>query len=341
MQKCIYIYQEGQKSIRIKYAKMAKSNLKGVKMMKILGIDFGNYNTKTSEGVKFESKISKDENLINHRKKNDENLMIICGKSILVGEGEFQTEVNKLDKDMFKACVLKALALSTEDKVTKVIIGLPSNQFNSKNKDRLKNELLTDKIYSFELAGKERTLIVEDLDFFPECAGAYHAITKEQKTQIQGRDLVLVNLGGGNTNIGYFKLEAKGRKLVKSSTVMSGVLHLYSDVINAINGEFSLNKTIEDGEKILTKNELLVYGERQNLSFLRDIIEMHIDKIFKELNLYPIRDSSVMFTGGAIKLYKKILMKKVPNCIFQNNYLFSNAQGFKKAGEYKWQNEYQ
>lgn len=307
--------------------------------MKILGLDFGNYNTKTSEGIVFQSKISKDENLINNRKSNDENLMRIDGRKILVGEGEFETEVNKLDKDMFRACVLKALALSTEDDVIKAIIGLPSNQFNSKNKDRLKHELLIDKIYSFELAGKERTLIVEDLDFFPECAGAYHSINKEQKVQIQGRDLVLVNLGGGNTNIGYFKLEGKVRKMVKSGTVMSGVLHLYADIINSINGEFSLNKSIEDAERILSRNELFVYGKKQDLSFLKDIIEMHLDKIFKELNLYPIRDSAVMFTGGAIKLYKKILMKKVPNCLFQTNYLLGNAQGFKKAGEYKWQND--
>jgi plasmid segregation protein ParM len=265
--------------------------------------------------------------------------MIIDGKKVLVGEGEFETEVNKLDKDMFKACVLKAMALSTEDDILKAIVGLPSNQFNSKNKDRLKHELLADKIYSFELAGKERTIIVEDLDFFPECAGAYHSMTKEQRTQIEGRDLVLVNLGGGNSNIGYFKIDGRGRKMVKSSTIMSGVLHLYADVVNAINGEFSLNKTIEDGERILTRNELMVYGEKQNLSFLKDIIEMHLDKIFKELNLYPIRDSAVMFTGGAIKLYKKILMKRVPNCLFQTNFLLGNAQGFKKAGEYKWQSD--
>lgn len=308
--------------------------------MKILGVDFGNYNTKTSEGIIFQSKISKDENLIKLRKDTDENLLIINKKKILVGEGEFETEVNKLDKDMFKACVLKSVALSTDEEVIKAIVGLPGNQFNSKNKDRLKNELLVDRIYQFELAGKERTLIIEDLDFFPECAGAYHAMTKEQKQYIQGRDLVLINLGGGNTNIGYFKIDGKGRKMIKSSTVMSGVLHLYADVVNAINGEFSLNKSIEDGERILTKNELLLYGEKQDLSFLKAIIEIHLDKIFKELNLYPIRDSAVMFTGGAIKLYKKILMKRVPNCLFQTNYLLSNAQGFKKAGEFKWQNEY-
>lgn len=309
--------------------------------MQIIGVDFGNYNTKTSENIIFQSKVSKDDNLINNRREDDENLMKIDGRKILVGEGEFETETNKLDKDMFKACILKALALSTSDDILKVVIGLPSSQFNSRNRDRLKNELLIDKIYSFELAGKKRTLIIEDLEFFPECAGAYHSISKEQRNQIQGRDLVLVNLGGGNTNIGYFKVDTKGRKLVKSSTIMSGVLHLYADIINAVNGNFSLNKPLEDAERILLKNELFIYGEKQDLSFLKDIIEIHLDKIFKELNLYPIKDSAVMFTGGAIKLYKKVLMKRIPNCLFQTNYLLGNAQGFKKAGEYKWRTEFQ
>jgi len=308
--------------------------------VKIIGIDFGNYNTKTSEGVIFQSKICKDQGLIQIRGEHDNNLMILDGQKLLVGEGEFETEPNKLEKQMFKACILKALALSTDDEVVNIIIGLPANQFTKKNKELLREEILYDKVHSFKLSGKDRIFIIENMEFFPESAGAYHSLTMEQKVQIKGRDVIVVNLGGGNTNIGYFKLDSTGRKLVKSSTIMSGVLQLYSDVINSINGHFSLNKSIEDAENILIKNELYIYGEKQDLRFLKDIIEMHLAKIFKELNMYPLRDSSVIFTGGAIKLYKNILVKRVPNCLFQINYLFSNAQGFKKAGEFIWRNEF-
>lgn len=305
--------------------------------MQIRGLDFGNYNTKDSEGNIFPSKISKDEKLIQLRKSTDENLLIYEGKKVLVGEGEFQTDLNKFDKEMFKSCILKVLALSLSgEEEVRTVIGIPGNQYNEKNKDKLKNELLKDKLYCFSLAGKDHAIIVEDVEVIPEIVGAYQGMTKEQKDEIKGRDLVLISLGGGNTNIGLFKLFGGKRKLLKSTTVMSGVLNMYADVINAINGEFSLNKSIEDAENIITKNELIIYGEKQDISFVKSIILDHTDKIFKELNLYPIKDSYVMFTGGASRIYKKLLKLRVPGCIFQTNCLMSTAIGLKKAGEQLW-----
>jgi plasmid segregation protein ParM len=116
---------------------------------------------------------------------------------------------------------------------------------------------------------------------------------------------------------------------------MSGSLNLYSDFINAINGEFSLNKVLEDAEDTLVYG-LQIYGEKQNLAFTQDIINTHIDKIFEELNLYPIKSSKVMFTGGACKALKPVLQARIKNCIFQTNYLTATAEGFKRVGEMLW-----
>lgn len=308
--------------------------------MQIIGADFGNSNMATSEKVIFPSKLCRDERIINMRKETDENLLIYEGNKILVGEGEFEIQTNKLYKSMFKPCLLKSLALSCNQDIVNIVLGIPAVQYNSKNKDMLKNELLSDKVYNFSLAGKERTLILEKVEVFPESVGSYYALTKEEHDQFNGFDLILVNLGGGNTNVAYFKLEGTKRKLVRSSTIMGGILNLYRDLIAAVNGEYSLSKDIEDAESILKKG-LYVYGEKQDLSFTKPIILEHTDRIFKELNSYPIETSKVMFTGGASVMYRPILKQRLPGCLFQSNFLMSNAEGFKKVGEALWLKEYQ
>lgn len=302
----------------------------------VIGVDFGNVNTKTSTGIIFPSRISKDTNLINHR-QSDKNLLKYNNTCYLVGEGEYQTETNKLDKEMFKVCVLTALAKSNNSQRFKIVIGIPGNQFNNENKERLKAILLKDRFYNIEFEGAKRTVVIEDLEVFPESAGAYYGMTNEQRQEIGHHDLIIVNIGGGNTNIGYFRFENSSRKLIKSSTVMTGTLHLFADVINSINGKYSVCKSIEDCEGIL-KQGLYIYSKQADISFIRPYIQAYVDKIFKELNLYDIKTSKVMFTGGGSRLFGNMLSDRIPGAIFQTNYMFANAEGFKKVGDFVWQN---
>lgn len=312
----------------------------------IIGVDLGNVNVKTSEinsktneYVIFSSKICRDQKTLELRKPSDDNYFTFNNKSVLVGEGDFQTDPNKLDKDLYKICFLTALARSTpkDYEEFQVVTGLPASQFIQKNKDRIK-EILKDRFYSVELGGEKKTLMIKNLEVFPECAAPMFGMTFEQKLLVKNTDLIIVNMGGGNTNIAYFKQLNGKRTLSKSSTVMSGSLNLYSDFINAVNGEYSLNKSLEDTEDILV-NGLEIYGEKQDLSFTKDIIREHVDKIFKELNLYPIKSSRVMFTGGACRTLKPVIQIRLKNCIFQSNYLTATAEGFKKVGEALWPND--
>lgn len=63
--------------------------------MKILGIDQGNFNLKTSEFYKCESKIKRD---LDIQDKESNNLVVFNGQEYLIGEGIFDTETVKIDK---------------------------------------------------------------------------------------------------------------------------------------------------------------------------------------------------------------------------------------------------
>lgn len=302
----------------------------------IIGVDFGNFNTKTSENVMFCSKICKDEKVIRLRRKDDDSLIVYQNQKYLVGEGELQTDSNKLDKEMFRVCVLTAIAKSIGEEEVHVVLGVPNNQYNEKSVQRIKSELLCDKIYSIGMGIREKTFILGGIEVYSEGHAPYYGMTKEQREEIKYKDLVMVNIGGGNSNISLFKMVNGKRALGHNSTVPGGMISMYSDFINAVNGEFGLNKTIEDAADIL-EHGLEVYGEKQDLKFTKDIILEHTDKIFKELNLYPVKTSKVMFTGGGSKVLKGLLKKKLPSCIFQTNYMMATAYGLKKVGESIWQ----
>jgi plasmid segregation protein ParM len=117
---------------------------------------------------------------------------------------------------------------------------------------------------------------------------------------------------------------------------MSGILHLFADVANAVNGEFSTTMTLEDAENIL-RNGIEIYGVKQDISFLKPIILLHTEKLFKELNMYPVQTSKVMFTGGGGRTLKQLLKSRVPGCLFQTNNMYATAYGLKKVGETLWQ----
>lgn len=303
--------------------------------MQIKGLDYGNIQTKIDELV-FRSSICKDERILRMRRPDDENLLEFENRKVLIGEGEFQTENNKLNKEVFELCLITALARSSLDNDFKIMFGLPNNQYTSKHKELIKEKIKPS--YEFSLGGVPRKINIHDIDFFPEGIAPLYGMTFEQNLLVKDKDVIIVNIGGGNTNVALLKFDRKAgkRRADKNTCTMSGMLDLYSDIIDSVNGEFGINKTIEDAEEIINKG-LTLYDEKQKLDFLKDILLKHLEIIFKEINRYPIETAKVIFTGGGSKVLEKALTKRFPTGIFQTNYLMATAKGLQKAGEVKWQ----
>ena len=97
----------------------------------ILGIDLGNYSVKTSERISFCSKVTEQEQFY------DTNKMNINGEVLYVGDGKFDTGWNKAEKDNTLTLLYTAISRSTDDRINKVVLGLPIKQYK-KNKDKLK-----------------------------------------------------------------------------------------------------------------------------------------------------------------------------------------------------------
>jgi plasmid segregation protein ParM len=151
-----------------------------------------------------------------------------------------------------------------------------------------------------------------------------------------GKDLVIIDIGGRTTDICLLSYENSMRTILKPLTLFVGMINIYDDFIKAINEKLTLNKELEDGERIL-RNGFELFGIRQDLSFTKPVIKKYIDKILKELYInYPIQTEDVILTGGGSFLLGEALKAYIPNLTIMDNSIFANAYGFKRVGESLW-----
>lgn len=284
----------------------------------ILGVDLGNWNVNTSEGYIFPARYTLVENLLGA----NGDVLEYEGTKYYMREGRLENNYDKANKETNIILFLYALALQN-DRYFKVVVGLPALTYKT-SRDTFKENLLENKVYHLKLNGIDKTIIIEDLIVFPEGAGAYYSLNQRPKNS------VIIDIGGGTTNIVSFK----NGKLDKCTTLGKGMIELYNNVREYLNSIYTLKLELEDIEVIMREG-LRVDGDEISFAFIKPIIDSFVNDLMNELRNYPIRTSKVLLTGGGSKLLKGPL-SKIPGLEVIDDYLFSNAKGFKKVGETKW-----
>lgn len=282
----------------------------------IIGVDLGNYATKSSEGVSFLSKVSKVGNIL----KNSIELQI--DKNIYyIEEGEFDTEYRKVQKQNLRELFITAIALSTDDIENQIVVGLPLSQYKQ-DKELLKDILTKERIMYISLNGIDKKIIIEDVEVYPEGLGAIES----------SFDGIIIDIGGRTTDIA----EIENMKVKNPFSLSVGTMNLYSDFIKVINDKYSLDLKINDVDRIL-RNGLKIYGEEKDISFALEVFREYVEKIVSELQInYSIKTHDIKLTGGGAVLLAKAFTKRLPNAEIVDNPFFANAIGFKRVGESIW-----
>lgn len=299
--------------------------------METIGIDLGNCNLKTSKKIIVPALITRGGNyLISTGFEINFN-----GELFIIGEGDYDTNLNKLSKENLLPMLCLAAGLSTKEEFIRVVLGLPINQYRS-NKNKMLEIIEENKILNFKLNGLDRCICIEEASIFPEGVATYYSLDIEKRKSLVDQDLIILDIGGRTTDIALLK-SGKKRSVAKSTSLDVGMINIYSDMINEINSLYTLGLNIEDAERIL-KNGLEVDGEKQDTSFIKNIVKNNIEKVFKELNInYPVRTSPLLVTGGGGKSFFKSLKKRYPTAQLVEDNLFSNAIGYKRVGDKLWQ----
>jgi plasmid segregation protein ParM len=242
-------------------------------------------------------------------------------------------ELNKVNKELTRVCILTSLSQYGEYNEYQVVTGLPIGLYKAQ-KEQLKEMLLNNRRVDMEINRQRRIISITKAEVFPQAAGIFYTIDKREYEEYSS--VVITDIGGRSVDFALFERINGKWKLTRYSTIMEGTLTLCSKVINLVNSKYELSLKVEDGETVLRKG-LQIYGEKQDLSFLKQVVADHVEAIYRELYLsYPIKTSKHVLGGGGAYLFKDIITRKIPDTIIAPNAQFANAIGFKKVGEALW-----
>lgn len=287
----------------------------------ILGIDVGNYSLKTSEGINIKALVSKEANIL-----GNSTILEIDDEKFVIGEGRFETELNKSSKKNFLPLLYAGIALSTKDNFNSVVCGLPINQYK-KNKDHIEKLIENNKVKKIKINGKERTMIIENFRVYPEGLGAYYNLPVNE-------DVIIVDIGGRTTDIAYIS----NNKPLKTGTVAVGTLNILADIQDTINSEYSLDLNLTDIDKMLLRNHFIIDGETINTDFIKTTLRENFIKIKEKLDLdFPARTEKIILVGGGSQLFFKAFKNRYTNCEMIEENILANAKGFEKVGRSLWE----
>lgn len=289
----------------------------------IIGVDVGYSFTKTSTGVLFDSKVGMSDGLGGGR------IITIDGKTYTIGYGANCMEVNRVDNELVRVCLIAAIALSDENETDfKVVTGLPIGQYKDQ-KDRLYQMLNANRCFTVSVNGKSRIIYISDVFVYAQGAGALFA------NDIDG-DAIIVDIGSRTCDIALFTVSSGTRNLSKYSTIYSGMYGLYTRAITSINNRFNLSLPPEYAEQIFL-NGLMVDGEDQQIDFLQPVLSDYLNDLVNELLVnYPARNVPLYLCGGGAYILGGVIKRKFPHCSVMPDAQFSNADGFRKVGDSLW-----
>ncbi|WP_425447580.1 hypothetical protein [Dethiothermospora halolimnae] len=288
----------------------------------IIGVDNGYTYTKNSKGIIFPSKVREGEDL-------DINNVIRVeyqGRNYIVGEKEsnYTVDTNKANDEKTLLNIITSIGMSVSNKSNiKVMTGLPPLHYKAQ-KETLKSNLI-DRNFNIKINGDNKSFRISDADVFIQGAGPVF----QNPTKYINSKTIVIDIGGLTVDVCYFE----GLKLLKYRTYTLGMLKLYSNVISQINEKLELDLIVADAEKILNEG-IKIYGEQQDITFLKPILDSHINNILTNIKLdFPLKtmDHIIQIGGGSI-----CLNLDIPNAEILPNSQFINAYCYEEIGKVRF-----
>lgn len=270
----------------------------------ILGVDIGNYYTKSSKGVSFLSKVSKRGGILGSE------AVTLNEKTMYLGEGDFDSEYRKAYKENLLYLLQGAIQKSTTDKHNKVVTGLPLGQYMQDS------EYLINRIV--------QSGIVLDVEVVPE--GVISV-----PVDFEG---VICDIGGRTTDIALIIKEDDRRKIEQPYSLAKGMLNLENEFINCINSRYGLDLVQRDANRILSKG-LFIYGEQKEFSM--DVYKEFVESIVKIIQVdYSLKTNNLMLVGGGAETLFDPFKKRIPQTKLVQNSFFANALAYGEIGRGMW-----
>ncbi|WP_297633519.1 ParM/StbA family protein [uncultured Clostridium sp.] len=279
-----------------------------------IGVDIGNSTTCTSEGILFDSKVSKSNQYL-----SEDGKIILNNETFYIEQGNFDSEYRKVRKQNYIRLLFGALSKSIEEKVSEVELGLglPLIQYKE-DKNALNELIMKNRIMEGNFEGTDRKFYITNVKVYPEAA---------LSTPL-GYEGIVIDIGGRTTDLCIIEQVGGRKKILKPSSIPNGIINLQTNVISAVNSKLGLNLTIDDFSKII-KNGLKIYGVQQDLEFVRKIMKDWLESLLFDIDQeYNFKINQSIFCGGGSILLKKPILKRVQGTTVVDD-IFCNANAYK------------
>lgn len=287
----------------------------------IIGVDLGNFYTKNSEGVKFESRINKNNYILSGKATR----VIYKDIPYLIEAGGFNININKLDKEDILINLATIIGLSAKECNIDLGIGLPVNYYKS-YKDKLLEIISNEGDFNISINGDEKKFFINRCYIIPEGVGVYYSLKKEILDKIGNRELLIIDIGGKTTDTCVIDTNVTIKK-PKTSSI--GFLDLYNDIANVINSKYPDLCVKTEDVKYIIDNGLNSFSDDIDISFIQEMREDMVYSIMNNIKLQydDYKRKAVMLCGGGFSLQNEF-RQYIPNLLV-NDDIFANAKGFK------------
>ena len=286
------------------------------KITRILSVDLGNYNTKTSNKVLFESRFEEG----NAEAFDGQDILEFNDKRYLMEKGIWDLDYDKANKD-YMPCLLTAIAKSFPrlNNITGlgIVLGLPLNQL--KNKDKIIEEL-EGNTFRFTFNNKEKTVEFVKVGVIGEGFSSIYTLTETERQE----SILLVDIGGRTINI----VEYEDGNVQNTNTIPLGMYNFYEDVQKEL-----LNRnpvSIENVRGLIEKKKI---NDEATITKLK---QKFVGNLVNNLKTHNPEFKEIYFTGGGAMTLKKELQEAYAHANFLNDLLFSNVLGNKLLADTIW-----
>ena len=298
--------------------------------MSLIGIDLGNANVKTSNGIIFESKVKSG-----ITKMNENDIKVIYdGVEYTIGsyDGALNISKRKYFKNAYKIKLLTAIAKSfnSNNISTNIVVGVPVEVFNDKKLiEEIKNHIEGFGLQKIVLNDIEKIINIEHVEVFCESA-----IVFSNREKFKNKKTLVIDFGGGTIDISFWD----GLNLTKARTYKEGMITLYENIIKQVNIRYSTTLNSNIAIDMIGKQNFKINQEDKDIKFINSIVETYIDGLTSYINQYfdvESADSIQLIGGGAIQL-EKIIKDEYEKAELYQNAEFANANNYEKVGELIW-----
>ena len=284
---------------------------------RILSVDLGNYNTKTSAKKVFESRFEKVK--IDKESFGSKEVLIYNNEKYLMEKGFWDLGYNKAEKD-YMPCLLTAIAKSfpTLKNITGlgVVLGLPLTQL--KNKDKIISDL-EGKTFEFNYNGVNKIVEFAKVGVIGEGFSSIYTLSESDRTD----DILLVDIGGRTINV----VDYSDNEVENTDTFSLGMYDFYHEIHDEL---------LADSNVGLEKVRRLIETNKLDTDVVEEKKKAFIEKLTNYLKPFNPQYKKIFFTGGGSLTLKEELKDFNDGSEFLNDVLFSNVLGNKMLAEMSW-----